>query len=248
MSASCSRCVRRDALLDLRHAPLHPGAREVLVAVVNRHELAAVNRDVGLRQAGPSRGNAVHDKMSHKLCAWSHCPCGSRQSQNLLDRVQADPTATSPQRCSQPRTQTRRTRLNSIEIAVDVKASAGSRDDTRVGRLPRDRPPPNPKLGQTVGVPSSEDIDHARDRIVLAGDPVLQAFRETAWSDRDRSPQRKRLIRSSRKSHGNLIAEESKQAMHVFTQAGSKAAVSTRVGCVRFAPVRDQVGAGTERR
>jgi len=42
----CSRS--RDALLDLRHAPIHLGAREVLVAVVHRLELAAVNRDTGM--------------------------------------------------------------------------------------------------------------------------------------------------------------------------------------------------------
>ena len=34
----------------------------------------------------------------------------------------------------------------------------------------------------------------------------------------------------------------------VFTHAGSQAAVGTRVDRVRFAPVRDQVSAGTERR
>jgi len=40
----------RDALLDLRHAPIHLGAREVLVAVVHRLELAAVDRHAGLRE------------------------------------------------------------------------------------------------------------------------------------------------------------------------------------------------------
>jgi hypothetical protein len=39
-----------DALLNLSHAPVHLGAREVLVAVVHRFELAAVNRDAGLRE------------------------------------------------------------------------------------------------------------------------------------------------------------------------------------------------------
>jgi hypothetical protein len=39
-----------DALLYLRHAPLHLGPREVLVAVVHRFELAAVNRHAGLRE------------------------------------------------------------------------------------------------------------------------------------------------------------------------------------------------------
>ena len=38
----------RDAFL--RHAPLHLGAREVLVAVVHGLELAAVNRHAGLRE------------------------------------------------------------------------------------------------------------------------------------------------------------------------------------------------------
>ena len=42
--------IARDALLDLRHAPLHLGAREVLVAVVHRLELAAVDRHAGLRE------------------------------------------------------------------------------------------------------------------------------------------------------------------------------------------------------
>ncbi len=39
-----------DAFLDLRHASLHLGAREVLVAVVHRLELAAVDRHAGLRE------------------------------------------------------------------------------------------------------------------------------------------------------------------------------------------------------
>jgi hypothetical protein len=36
--------IARDALLNLRHAPVHLGAREVLVAIVDRLELAAVNK------------------------------------------------------------------------------------------------------------------------------------------------------------------------------------------------------------
>ena len=42
--------ITRHALLDLRHPPLHLGPREVPVAVVHRLELAAVDRDAGLRQ------------------------------------------------------------------------------------------------------------------------------------------------------------------------------------------------------
>ena len=40
--------IARDALLDLRHASIHFGAREVLVAIVDRLELVAVNGDAGL--------------------------------------------------------------------------------------------------------------------------------------------------------------------------------------------------------
>ena len=36
-----------DTLLDLRHAPLHLGAREVPVPVVDRLELGAINRHAG---------------------------------------------------------------------------------------------------------------------------------------------------------------------------------------------------------
>src|SRR5664279_6266736 len=42
--------IARDALLDLRHAPLHLGACEVPVAVVHSLELAAVDRHAGLRE------------------------------------------------------------------------------------------------------------------------------------------------------------------------------------------------------
>ena len=58
-----------------------------------------------------------------------------------------------------------------------------------------------PKLGQIEFF--DEDIDHA-NRIVLA-DPVFQAFRKQRGLPRS-TPSTKRLIRSSRKSHENLIA------------------------------------------
>jgi hypothetical protein len=41
--------IARNVLLNLRHAPVHLGAREVLVAIVDRLELAA-NGDAGLRE------------------------------------------------------------------------------------------------------------------------------------------------------------------------------------------------------
>ena len=71
--------------------------------------------------------------------------------------------------------------------------------------------PTKTKLGQIEFF--DEDIDRA-NRIVLA-DPVFHAFgKQRPQSDRDRPT--KRLIRSSRKSHENLIAR-SKQAMRFYT-------------------------------
>ena len=61
--------------------------------------------------------------------------------------------------------------------------------------------PTKPKLGQIESF--DEDIDHA-SRIVLA-DPVFQAFRKRRGLTAI-APSTKRLIRSSRKSHENLIA------------------------------------------
>ena len=51
--------ITRNALLDLRHAPLHLGAREVLVAVVHRLELAAVEFEAKPFWQRASRSNAT---------------------------------------------------------------------------------------------------------------------------------------------------------------------------------------------
>src|SRR4029077_6527298 len=76
------------------------------------------------------------------------------------------------------------TRLNSIEIAVDVKLQQ-DRGMIRGSAGCFGIDPTKPKLGQIEFF--DEDIDHANG-IVLA-DPVFQAFRKQ-WSDRDRLPQR----------------------------------------------------------
>src|SRR6516225_509269 len=62
--------VTGNALLNLSHAPLHLGTGEVLVSVVHRLELAAVNRNAGFRQQphgaamGTSRPGPVADSIS----------------------------------------------------------------------------------------------------------------------------------------------------------------------------------------
>src|ERR1700730_10069308 len=50
--------IARDALLDLRHSPLHLGAREILVPIIDRLELAAVDRDA-------SYGEQAHRAAEH---------------------------------------------------------------------------------------------------------------------------------------------------------------------------------------
>lgn len=77
----------RDALLNLRHAPVHLGAREVFVAIVDRLELTAVNGDAGLRQqthhaaernearAHFADGSAiVLAEVGNRLVIWSQTP------------------------------------------------------------------------------------------------------------------------------------------------------------------------------
>ena len=106
-----------NALLDLRHPPLHLGAREVLVAVVHRLKLAAVNRDAGLRQQ--AHRAAQRDKACTNFADGSaivlaevgnglvigYKPARQPHHLNVAPSLTLEPPA----------------RLNPIEIAVDVK-------------------------------------------------------------------------------------------------------------------------------
>src|SRR3984893_13453861 len=57
--------IARDALLDLRHSPLHLGAREILVPIIDRLELAAVDRDASFDEE--AHGAAEHNKPAANL-------------------------------------------------------------------------------------------------------------------------------------------------------------------------------------
>src|SRR3984893_11571021 len=57
--------IARDALLDLRHSPLHLGAREILVPIIDRLELAAVDRDASFDEE--AHGAAEHHKPAANL-------------------------------------------------------------------------------------------------------------------------------------------------------------------------------------
>ena len=69
------RQVTRDALFDLRHPPLHLGRGEVLVTVVHRLELAAVDGDDSFRKQVQLA--AQHDELAAHVGSRAHCPCGS---------------------------------------------------------------------------------------------------------------------------------------------------------------------------
>ena len=109
--------IARDALLDLRHPPLHLGAREVLVAVVDCLELAAINRDAGLRQQ--AHRAAQCNKLSTNFADGSAivlAEVGNRLVIGYKPTQQLHHLNVAPSLVLKPPT-----RLNSIEIAVDVK-------------------------------------------------------------------------------------------------------------------------------
>ena len=109
--------IARDALLDLRHAPVHLGAREVLVAVVHRLELAAVDRHAGLREQAHRAaqrnqpGANLADGATIVLAEVGNClVIGSKAARephhlNVAPGLMLEPAA----------------RLNPIKIAIDVE-------------------------------------------------------------------------------------------------------------------------------
>src|SRR3984893_10049911 len=109
--------VPRHALIDLCQAALHLRAREVLVAVVDRFELAAVHCDAGLRQQTDhsakgdklrthlaDRRSVILAEIGNRLVIGSQ-PTGEPHDFNVAPRITSNPTA----------------RLNSVEITEDVE-------------------------------------------------------------------------------------------------------------------------------
>src|ERR1700687_4594779 len=89
--------IARDALLDLRHAPLHLGPREVLVPVVDCLELAAIDRNAGLREK--AHRAAQHDEAGADLANGAAVVL-AEISNRLVIGSQTPPSATSPRRCA----------------------------------------------------------------------------------------------------------------------------------------------------
>ena len=156
--------IARDALLDLRHAPLHLRSREVPVAVVHRLELAAVDRDAGLRE------QANHAAQRDEACA-NLADCSAIVLAEVCNRlVIGDQPARQPHHLNSLPSLTLKpsARLNPVEIAVDIELQQDRRMIRRpAGCLGID--PVKPKLGKVEFL--NKYVNHP-NRIVL-DDPVL---------------------------------------------------------------------------
>src|SRR5262249_4941075 len=92
--------VTGNALLNLRHAPLHLRPGKVLVSVVYRLELAAIDRDADFPEQAHSSakkdepGAYLTNRPAIVLAEVGNRSCGQEQ---------AGSSATSPRRCVQPR-------------------------------------------------------------------------------------------------------------------------------------------------
>src|SRR6266480_1635842 len=159
--------IPRHALLDLSKPALHLRAREVLVAVVDRLELAAIDGDARCRQKAYLSANGdelrahladrrpvILAEIGDRLVIGNQ-PTGEPHDLHVATGLTFKPAA----------------RLNPIEITVGVELQKDRRTVRRpAGGLGIN--PAKPKLGQIE--PPDKDINHA-NRIILI-DPVFQAF------------------------------------------------------------------------
>src|SRR5690242_3078778 len=97
--------IPRHALLDLSKPALHLRAREILVAIVDRLELAAVDGDARLRQKAylSANGDELRAHLADRLVIRNQ-PTGEPHDLNVAASLTLKPAA----------------RLNPIEITVDV--------------------------------------------------------------------------------------------------------------------------------
>src|ERR1700730_5844678 len=206
--------ISRHALLDFRIPRASLRAREILVAMVDRFELAAVDGDARLRQKAylSANGDELRAHLTYRRpvilaeignrLVIRNQPTGEPHHLNVAARLTLKPAA----------------RLNPIEITVNVELQQHRRMVRRpAGGLGIN--PAKPKLGQIE--PSDKDINHA-NRIILAN-PIFQAFRKQGALP---------AIHPLNKALHPIppqIAQESYRENHidprVFTQPGSEAEI-----------------------
>src|SRR4029453_8176743 len=205
--------IARNALLDLRQTPLQLSLREVIVARVHRLELAAVDRDARFRQQPQlaAQGDKLRtDPFDGGAVVFAEIGDGfvirnepSRQPHHF--QIAASLTLQPP------------TRLDSVEIAVDVKLEHRRRMIRRpAGRCRIDAIEPEAAEFQCI----DEHIDRAY-RIAL-GDPIIKAFRQQRVLLAIR-PLNKTLHQPPAIQQGNHSIDG------VFTQSGSKTEVARTI-------------------
>src|SRR5271154_1027232 len=158
-----------DASLDLRHSPLHLRPREVLVTIVHRLELAAVNRHAGFREQ--AHGATQRNEPGADLADGE--PIVLAEVGNRL--VIGDETARKPHHLNVTPSLTLKpaARLNSIEIAINIELQQHRGMIRRPASCLRFNPA-EPKLRQIKFVDKNvNDLNG----IVLV-DPVFQALRK----------------------------------------------------------------------
>ena len=161
--------IPRHALLDLSKPALHLRAREILVAIVDRFELAAVDGDARLRQKAylSANGDELRAHLAYRRpvilaeignrLVIGNQPGREPHHLNVAPGLTLEPAA----------------RLNAVEIAVDVQLQQHRGMIGRpAGCLRID--PAESELGKIE--PTNKDVDHA-NRIILAN-PIFQVFRK----------------------------------------------------------------------
>src|ERR1700730_2586619 len=208
--------ISRHARLDLSEAALHLRAREILVAVVDRFELTAVDGDARFRQQAylsakcdelrahlAYRSPVILAEIGNRLVIGNK-PTGEPHDLNVAPSLTLKPAA----------------RLNPIEITVNVKLQQHRRMVRRpAGCLGIN--PAEPKLVQIE--PIHKDVDHT-NRIILAN-PIFQAIRK------QRALPAIRALNKALHPIPSQIAQESYREnhieQHVFTQPGPEAEIQT---------------------
>jgi len=159
--------IARDALLDLRHSPLHLGAREILVPIIDRLELAAVDRDA-------SFGEEAHRAAQHNKPAADLADGTAVVLAEIGDRlVIRNPTSRQPHHLHiasglalEPSA-----RLDPVQIAVNIELQE---DRRMIGGSPcRFRIDPA-EIERTEIKLLDKHVNHT-NRVVLV-DPIIQAF------------------------------------------------------------------------
>src|SRR5208283_648735 len=143
-----------NALLDLRHAPLHLGAREVLVTIIDRLELAAVDRDAGL--SGKAHRAAKRNEPGADLAdgaAVVFSEIGNRLVIGNEPPRQPHHLDVAPSLALEPAA-----RLDPVEIAIDIKLQ----ESRRMIRGPPRRLRIDPAETQLTEIKLiNKDINHA---------------------------------------------------------------------------------------